>query len=29
MVDFPSDAKFLTPEEKKYVMWRKSENQIY
>ena len=25
MVDFPSTAKFLTPEEKKYVIWRKSE----
>ena len=25
MVDSPSTAKFLTPEEKEYVMWRKSE----
>ena len=24
MVDFPSTAKFLTPEEKNYVMWTKS-----
>ena len=24
LVDFPSTAKFLTPEERAYVIWRKS-----
>ena len=25
MVDFPATATFLTPEERAYVIWRKSE----
>ncbi|KDQ51627.1 hypothetical protein JAAARDRAFT_139858 [Jaapia argillacea MUCL 33604] len=28
LVDFPTTAKFLTPEEKAYIIWRKSESKL-
>ena len=29
LVDFPATAKFLTPEERAFVIWKKSKHAIF